>query len=129
MKGNEYMENEEMNQEIVQASMQIILYAGDAREANLEAVEAMQNGDFDKAKMQLKIAEDNITVAHKAQTDKIQAETRGEKGEYSLLFAHAQDTLMTINSEIILTKSLMKVFEKYEDRIHQLEQKINYKHE
>lgn len=57
------------------------------------------------------------------QTDAIQNETRGEKSEYSLLFAHAQDTLMTIYSEINIAKQLIKIFEVYENRISKLENK------
>lgn len=123
------MENVEIEQEVVQASMQIILYAGDAREENLEAIQAIVKGNFSKAFDHLKIAEDKITIAHKAQTDRIQGETRGEKGEYSLLFAHAQDTLMTINSEILLTKNLIKVFQNYEDRLKRLEKMCTQGHE
>ena len=59
----------------------------------------------------------------RAQTDKIQAETSGEPSVYSLLFAHAQDTLMTTNSEIVLTKGLIDVFEGYERRLAALEGK------
>lgn len=114
-----------MEESMVQASMQIILYAGDARDANLSAIAAITAGDIAKAQDQLAIAEENITIAHKAQTDRIQAETRGEKGEYSLLFAHAQDTLMTINSEIILTKGLIKVFQAYEQRLCSLEAELS----
>ncbi|WP_416327371.1 PTS lactose/cellobiose transporter subunit IIA [[Eubacterium] hominis] len=123
------MKKEEMEESIVQSSMQIILYAGDAREANLEAIKALEIGDFQKAEACLNEAEENITIAHKAQTDRIQAETRGEKGEYSLLFAHAQDTLMTINSEIILTRRLLKVFHAYELRIQKLEKDLKNIHE
>lgn len=115
------MKNEEVEQEIMQAAMQIILHAGDAREANLEAVHAIESGDFQQAEVCLETAQQAITIAHIAQTNQIQAETRGEKGEYSLLFAHAQDTLMTINSEIIMMKHLIKVFQAYEGRIAKLE--------
>ena len=44
-----------------------------------------------------------------------------EKSEYSLLFAHAQDTLMTIYSEINIAKQLLKIFKAYETRIAALE--------
>lgn len=43
------------------------------------------------------------------------------KSEYSLLFAHAQDTLMTIYSEINIAKQLLKIFKAYETRIAALE--------
>ena len=55
------------------------------------------------------------------QTDAIQGAFRGEEQEYSLLFAHAQDTLMTIYSEIIVCKQLFKVFKSYDERIAKLE--------
>ena len=51
----------------------------------------------------------------------IQGETRGEESEYSLLFAHAQDTLMTIYSEINIAKQLLKIFKSYDARIAALE--------
>lgn len=48
----------------------------------------------------------------------------GETQTYSLLFAHAQDTLMTVYSEIHMTKQLLQIFEGYEQRIRALEEKI-----
>ena len=41
----------------------------------------------------------------------IQNETRGKTYEPCLLFAHAQDTLMTIMSELKLAKELIDFFE------------------
>lgn len=38
-----------------------------------------------------------------------------------MLFAHAQDTLMTINTEINLTGYMMEIFMQYDERIKQLE--------
>lgn len=108
---------------VVEAAMNIILNAGDAREDNLLAIDAMVNADLEKAKTYLKEAEGKITEAHKIQTNQIQDEVRGKKSEYSLLFAHAQDTMMTINSEILLTKSFMKVFDAFDERLKQLEAK------
>ena len=101
--------------------MAIILNAGDARVACKEALDAISAFDYEKAEAKLKEAHEKITVAHKVQTDAIQAETRGEESEYALLFAHAQDTLMTINSEIIIAKQLLKIFKSYEARIASLE--------
>jgi len=109
---------------LTQASMDIILNAGDARMANFESIEAMLKGDLETAELKIREAKELITKAHKVQTDRIQGETRGEKSEYSLLFAHAQDTLMTINSEILLTNKFKLVFEAYEKRIKILENKV-----
>lgn len=116
---------EEKEREIMQVAMAIILHAGDAREDNLKAIQSLKNFEREVADTYLKEAEVNITNAHKIQTDQIQEETRGKKSEYSLLFAHAQDTLMTINSEILLVKSFMDVFNAYEDRIANLEAQLS----
>lgn len=110
-----------MDERLVEVSMSIIMNAGDARVACKEALEAAANADFEEAEKKIKEAQEKITAAHVAQTDEIQGEVRGEKKEYCLLFAHAQDTMMTINSEINMTKQLLKVFKNYEDRISKLE--------
>lgn len=110
-----------MSEAVVQSAMSIILNAGDARVACKEALDAIAEADYVTAEAKLKIAHEKITVAHKVQTDAIQGETRGEDSEYSLLFAHAQDTLMTIYSEINIAKQLLKIFKAYENRIAALE--------
>lgn len=119
-----------MDETVVQASMQIILHAGDARVACKQALDAIAAGDFDEAKAKLKESQKKITEAHKVQTDAIQDEMRRATGElegggseYSLLFTHAQDTLMTIYSEINIAKQLLKIFTAYEKRIAALEKK------
>ncbi|OOM73701.1 lichenan-specific phosphotransferase enzyme IIA component [Clostridium puniceum] len=110
-----------MNEENVQSAMQIILNAGDARVDCKQALDAIAEANISLANEKLKDAQAKITIAHKVQTDAIQGETGGKKSEYSLLFAHAQDTLMTIYSEINIAKQLVKIFESYEARISALE--------
>ena len=110
-----------MSEKVVQSAMAIILHAGDARVACKEALDAMALSDFAAAEEKLKEAQSKITEAHKVQTDAIQGETRGEESEYSLLFAHAQDTLMTIYSEINIAKQLFKIMKAFNDRLAALE--------
>ena len=50
-----------------------------------------------------------ILTAHKVQTATIQAQAAGEEVEYSLLFTHAQDTLMTISAELHMVKKMMPI--------------------
>ncbi|WP_270235736.1 PTS lactose/cellobiose transporter subunit IIA [Streptococcus anginosus] len=104
-----------------QSAMEIILHAGDARLKYKEALDQIALFNIEGGKEKLKEAQIEITKAHKVQTDAIQGEARGEQSEYSLLFAHAQDTLMTIYSEINIAKQLIKIFESYEKRIIKLE--------
>ena len=109
--------------DIVESSMKIILAAGEARTACMQALTAISTANFDLADEKLKEANEKITEAHRVQTDTIQAETSGKNTEYTVLFAHAQDTLMTIYSEINIAKQLIKIFKSYEKRISLLENK------
>ncbi|OPJ62577.1 PTS lactose/cellobiose transporter subunit IIA [Clostridium oryzae] len=110
-----------MDEQKLQTTMEIIINAGDARVKCKQALDAIAVSDFVLAKENLKEAQEKITVAHRAQTDAIQKESAEETADYSILFAHAQDTLMTINSEIILAKQMIKIFENYDKRITALE--------
>ncbi|SNU87947.1 PTS system cellobiose-specific transporter subunit IIA [Streptococcus merionis] len=113
-----------MNEEVVQNSMQIILHAGDARVECQKALKCLANFELEEAKSHLKVANKKIVEAHKVQTDAISTETNGEKREYSVLFAHAQDTLMTIYSEINIAKQLVRLTEVIDMRFKTLEEKI-----
>ncbi len=111
-----------MNEEKAQSAMGIILKAGDARELCLQALRGLAVPDVEGAKAKLEEARKHIIEAHRIQTDAIQEETRGVKAEYSLLFAHAQDTLMTINSEVLIAKELVKIVESIDERLAKLEE-------
>lgn len=95
--------------ELVTVAMQIILHAGDARILAKQALTDAKKFDFVQAEQKIKEADDAIVQAHKSQTDIIQDEMSGEHYEYSLLFAHAQDTLMTIMSELNMTKEMIDI--------------------
>lgn len=97
--------------ELVPVAMQIILHAGDARVLANEAIEHAKQAEFEEAKGCLAAAHQKIIQAHQSQTQVIQEETRGIQHEPSLLFTHAQDTMMTISSELRLTKVLVEMFE------------------
>lgn len=97
--------------ELVEVAMQIILHAGDARIKVDEALSEIKKFNFTKAKEELIDAEECIRQAHLAQTQIIQNETSGKTYESSLLFNHAQDTLMTIMSEERIAKQMSEIFE------------------
>jgi len=96
--------------ELVEVAMQIILHAGDARLKIEEALLEVKKFDFTKSKEILVEADECIRLAHVAQTKVIQNETSGKTYEPSLLFNHAQDTLMTIMSEEKIVKLMIEVF-------------------
>ena len=77
-----------------------------------------ENVDIDKllvvtftnaAATEMREAKREITLAHNCQTEIIQNEASGISYGFSLLFAHAQDTLMTINSEVRMAEEMIDI--------------------
>lgn len=104
-------------EELIPAAMNIVVHAGDARLHARGALKAVQCQDFAEADELLAKAKHEIEQAHASQTAIVQNEARGVEYEYSMLFNHAQDTLMTINSEVELTATLIDTFRVYSDLI------------
>ncbi|EHS55626.1 PTS lactose/cellobiose transporter subunit IIA [Paenibacillus polymyxa] len=77
-----------------QAIMQLIASSGEARSLSLKAIRVARENNIQGAEEVLMQAKEQLTKAHKVQTGLIQAESRGEKNEVSLLLIHAQDHLM-----------------------------------
>lgn len=113
--------DDDKHEALQQTAMQMILHAGDARVLLRAAYEAIAEQDFTKAREVLTQAKADITLAHKAQTQLIQAEARGVRHDASLLFNHAQDTLMTVNSEWVTATNLLGVFQTLVTRIDAVE--------
>ena len=90
-------------------AMEVIMDAGDGRVKIDEALAALALGDLSGAGTLLKDAENLLVKAHNAQTEVIQNQVSGEDMEYSLLFVHAQDTLMTITTELRMTQNLIPI--------------------
>lgn len=107
--------------DLTTTAMTIILHAGDARSSVRTVYEAVAAGRRSDADAALAVARDEIKQAHRAQTDVIQAEAGGAQHTLTLLFSHAQDTLMTVNSEVITAGNLLAVFQALDSRIAALE--------
>ena len=104
------MEENTIDTITVKIAAQVIIFAGNARVILNEVVNAIEQNDFEKAESLIKKAENEITKAHEIQTDVIQAEARGDKLEMSLLLTHAQDTLMSANTEIRITYQMLRLY-------------------
>lgn len=97
--------------------MNIILPAGDARNKANEALDAIMDDDEEKADKLMTEAKEFVKQAHKAQTDVLQSlaakEYAGEEEpKLPMLFIHAQDTIMTIMSEVNMAEKLIKMYKK-----------------
>lgn len=100
---------EQEESELVPVAMQIIMHAGDARLKITDALKEAKQFAFDKAAEEMTEAKKEITLAHNCQTEIIQNEASGINYGFSLLFAHAQDTLMTINSEVRMAEEMIDI--------------------
>lgn len=99
----------ETNDEVTSAAMQIILHAGNARNYEREAAAFISDKKFMDAERLLKQANDEIIEAHKIHTRLLQTTAAGSAVDPSVLFTHAQDTLMTTESEIFIVGILYKM--------------------
>lgn len=75
-------------------------------------------GDVEKCEEELKKAKQFVKEAHKAQTDVLQSlaardyEGNKEPVVLPMLFVHAQDTIMTIMSEVHLIEKMEEMYKK-----------------
>ena len=114
---------EEEREKMASIAMQIVIHAGDARNLIMEALDHAAEGLYDQAEDKLKEAREELRQAHIFQTEVVQSEAGGKKYEYSLLFTHAQDTVMTICTEMNLAKKIISMYRKLDDRISKLVEK------
>lgn len=103
------MEDKFTDEELAEVAMQIILHAGNARNLAKDALAAAKKGGIEAAQELMGKADAEILEAHKAQTTTVQEAMAGKECPYSVLFSHAQDTLMTIMSELNLSRELVDV--------------------
>lgn len=97
---------------VEEISFQIILYGGNGRSSAMEAIQHAKMGEFDVSEQKMQEANEEISKAHRYQTDLIQAETRGEKTEIRLLLIHAQDHLMNAMTVIDLAQEVIELHKK-----------------
>lgn len=105
------MDKDMMENELIEVAMQIILHAGNARAKAEEALHAAKHFQYKEAEKILIEVRECLRKAHLAQTEIIQNEIRGRSYAPCLLFTHAQDTLMTIMSEIKLAEEIIDMFQ------------------
>ena len=99
-------------EELNSSSMQIILHAGNARELYNEALDQAEAGMESAVGSLLDAAEQEVVCAHRIQTRLIQGAIEQEHPDMTVLFIHAQDTLMSVDSEYRLVKRLIKLYGK-----------------
>jgi len=109
------------SEELNQSAMQIIMLAGDGRSMLTEAVKAsLAETSREEVDEKMKLAKEKIVEAHRIQTQMIQNTIEDEELQTTLLFSHAQDTLMTIYSELNMTGYIIDMYRNLSDKINKL---------
>lgn len=107
------------SEELNQAAMQMIMYAGDSRNLLTEAINdtiaGVSEAEVDE---KLKQSKEKMVAAHRIQTNMIQNGIEDDALQTTLLFSHAQDTLMTIYSEQNMTGHIINMYRKLSDQIN-----------
>ncbi|BDZ32193.1 PTS lactose/cellobiose transporter subunit IIA [Lactiplantibacillus sp. WILCCON 0030] len=103
------IKEEPLNDDLDMLSMNILVHAGNTRDAVVKALEAIEQQKYSLADELLATAHQEIVIAHGLQTDTLQEEANGNQIRYSTLFCHAQDTLMTAQSELLIADHLEKI--------------------
>ncbi|ENZ5598809.1 PTS lactose/cellobiose transporter subunit IIA [Enterococcus hirae] len=98
-------------------SMNILIHAGNARELLVKSLNALEEMAFDEAEELIQSAHKEVVIAHGLQTDTLQMEASGEQIRYSTLFCHAQDTLMTAQSEILIGEHMVRLFRNFSKKL------------
>ncbi|MGV3466575.1 MAG: PTS lactose/cellobiose transporter subunit IIA [Heyndrickxia sp.] len=106
------MDQQLSKEELSIISMNVILHAGNARDYVFKAVDKASKGEFDQADELMNQANEEIIAAHKAQTETLQKEAEGFDLPFSPLFGHAQDTLMTVKSEMNVMREIIKLYKR-----------------
>lgn len=118
MNTDEILEEDEQMSELAAVAFAVVMNAGDAKLSASAALKKLHEFDFDAADKLMDEAYEHLCAAHNAQTDVIQSEAAGKKYENSLLFNHAQDTLMTAMTQCDLSKEIIALFKLLHGQIH-----------
>ena len=95
-------------EEVSMIGFEIVAYSGDARSKLLLAVEKAK--DFAACDRLIEEAQECLNDAHRAQTELLTLEARGENLEIGFITVHAQDHLMTTILLKDIINSLLDIY-------------------
>lgn len=93
-----------------QINFQLILHSGNARSKVIQSLREYREGNVDEAENLLSQAEEDLNNAHGIHFKMVQKEAQGEKVEFSMLFMHAEDHLMSTLTMKELVIELLEIF-------------------
>ncbi|QDO91006.1 PTS lactose/cellobiose transporter subunit IIA [Dolosigranulum pigrum] len=99
-----------MSKELMETTMTLITYGGNAKSSAMEAIYAAKESNFELAEKKLEEASESLKKAHNSQTALLTQEASGDSVELNLLMVHAQDHLMNAITFKDLATELIDVY-------------------
>lgn len=94
---------------LTEVSMEIISYAGMAKSQYILAYEALKKEDEEGFAQLQKEAEENYNHAHRVHAKVLAKEMEDRAPQISLLMAHAEDQMMSVETTRFLTNELAEI--------------------
>ena len=97
---------------IEETALELILAAGDARAKAFAALKFAKTGNFEKAALYLKEAEEHLARAHGFHRGLLEDEAQGGLDHPTLLLIHAHAQVMSAISEKTLIEELIEIYKR-----------------
>lgn len=97
-------------EEYYEAAFQMISNVGVAKSLAVEAIYAAKEKNYELAEEKLNESNQYFVEGHKSHSSFIKREAEGEKLEYSMIFMHAEDQLMSVETITILAKEIINLY-------------------
>ncbi|ARU91765.1 lichenan-specific PTS system IIA component [Spiroplasma clarkii] len=97
-------------------SFQIITFAGEAKSKAFAAINSAESNQFAAAWQEIDLAYKAIIAAEKVHLEVIQQEAQGVKHEFSVLFMHAEDQMLTSQSTIDFAERFINIYKLINDK-------------
>ncbi len=97
-------------EEYYEAAFQMISNVGMAKSLAVEAIYAAKEKNFDLVEEKLTESNHYFVEGHKSHSSFIKREADGEKLEYTMIFMHAEDQLMSVETITILAKEIIDLY-------------------
>ena len=93
-------------------AFELIAYAGSSRSHSMEALQFARAGKLDEARAALAEADADLRLAHKTQTNLIQAEAGGNPVSINIILVHAQDHLASATVVLEMATEFLYLYER-----------------
>lgn len=96
------------------AAFDMIRFSGEAKSIMHEALTKAKQGQTDEVELLLKEASELLVEGHKAHSQLIKDEARGNSVPFSLLLMHAEDQLFSAGEFKVLVVELIELYRRLE---------------